>query len=113
MFLEYWANSGDTENAERFLTAMRKDKNNIRIDSFVIASVTKAYARVRSGNGEVRCKSLIEEYKIKPHVVPLTTVVAAYCTSGDTGEAERVVREMTENYNVNPNERTFSSLSWA
>ena len=42
MFLEHWANSGDTENAERFLTAMRKDKNNIRIDSFVIASAAKA-----------------------------------------------------------------------
>ena len=39
MFLEYWANSGDTENAERYLTSMRKDKNKIKIDSFVIASV--------------------------------------------------------------------------
>ena len=114
MFLEYWANSGDTENAERFLTAMRKDKNKIRIDSFVIASVAKAYARACDPEmAEERCKSLIEEYKIKPHVVPLTTVVAAYCTSGDTREAERVVREMTENYNVNPNERTFSHVIWA
>jgi len=114
MFLEYWANSGDTENAERYLTAMRKDKNKIKIDSFVIASVAKAYARACDpGMAEERCKSLMEEYKIKPHVVPLTTVVAAYCTDGDTGEAERVVREMMEDYDVNPNERTFSHVIWA
>ena len=114
MFLEYWANSGDTENAERYLTAMRKDKNKIKIDSFVIASVAKAYARACDPvMAEERCKSLMEEYKIKPHVVPLTTVVAAYCTDGDTGEAERVVREMMEDYDVNPNERTFSHVIWA
>ncbi|CAL6381438.1 unnamed protein product [Bathycoccus prasinos] len=114
MFLEYWANSGDTENAERYLTAMRKDKNKIKIDSFVIASVAKAYACACDPvMAEERCKSLMEEYKIKPHVVPLTTVVAAYCTDGDTGEAERVVREMIEDYDVNPNERTFSHVIWA
>jgi pentatricopeptide repeat protein len=62
---------------------------------------------------EERCKSLMEEYKVKPHVVPLTTVVAAYCTDGDTREAERVVREMMDVYDVNPNERTFSHVIWA
>ena len=114
MFLEYWANAGDTENAERYLNAMRKDKNKIKIDSFVIASVAKAYARACDPEmAEERCKTLMEEYKVKPHVVPLTTVVAAYCTDGDTSEAERVVREMMDIYDVNPNERTFSHVIWA
>ena len=54
----------------------------------------------------------MKEFDVKPHVVPLTTVVAAYCTTGDTAEAERVVRDMVSDYGVNPNERTFSHLIW-
>ena len=93
---------------------MRKDKNKIKIDSFVIASVAKAYARACDpGMAEERCKSLMEEYKIKPHVVPLTTVVAAYCTDRRHRRFNAVVHEMMEDYDVNPNERTFSHVIWA
>ena len=66
---------------------MRKDKNKIRIDSFVMPPSPKPTRAMEMAEEQ---KS-IEEYKIKPHVVPLTTVVAAYCTSGDTREAERVL----------------------
>jgi len=113
MFLEYWANSGDVKNVERYINAMKVDKK-IEIDSFVVSSVAKAYARHGDPEmAEKKCKAMMEQFNIKPHVIPLTTVVAAYCTTGDTIEAERMVNEMITEYNVNPNERTFSHVIWA
>jgi pentatricopeptide repeat protein len=56
-----------------------------------------------------------EKKKMKPGVVPFTTVVSAYCAVGDMQNARRVVEEMRalpKSWRAAPNDRTFAHLVW-